>query len=151
MRQGRLLILGLSAVLFMHPLGMSNGENSQDIRPSKVQSKDVPAAEAPTGFDNLTNGLTDQATFDADRAVFEEVETTEEGLGPVFNARSCAECHSNPIIGGNSQVTNCALGISTASGSSITRVARSFRNAPLMRPCRSMYTTSMKSGRSASH
>jgi CxxC motif-containing protein (DUF1111 family) len=110
MRQGKLLISGLSAVLLIHPLGMSNGVKSQDIGPPGVQSQVVPAAEAPTGFDSLTNGLTGQATFDADRAVFEEAETIEEGLGPVFNARACAECHSNPVIGGNSQVTEMRAG-----------------------------------------
>jgi CxxC motif-containing protein (DUF1111 family) len=110
MRQRKLLISGLSAVLLLHPLGMSNGVKSQDIGPTQVQSPVVPAAEAPTGFDSLTNGLTDQATFDADRAVFEEAETVEEGLGPVFNARACAECHSNPVIGGNSQVTELRAG-----------------------------------------
>ena len=29
-------------------------------------------SEAPTGFDNQTNGFVDQATHDADREVFEE-------------------------------------------------------------------------------
>lgn len=31
-----------------------------------------------------------------------EVETIEDGLGPVFNGRSCAECHAHPVIGGAS-------------------------------------------------
>ena len=33
---------------------------------------------------------------------FTEVEAPDEGLGPVFNGRSCAECHSVPRIGGSS-------------------------------------------------
>src|SRR5437867_2875027 len=37
-------------------------------------------SEAPTGFDNLTNGVTDQPTFEADRGVFEERETIDDGL-----------------------------------------------------------------------
>ena len=61
--------------------------------------------EAPTGFDNRTNGLTDQATFDADLRIFEERDTVADGLGPVYNAQSCAECHQNPVTGGASQVT----------------------------------------------
>jgi CxxC motif-containing protein (DUF1111 family) len=32
---------------------------------------------------------------------FEEVETSEEGLGPVFNGKSCAECHAVPSTGGS--------------------------------------------------
>ena len=44
------------------------------------------ATEAPTGFDNLTNGFSTQAQFDADRDVFEERDDIAKGLGPVYNA-----------------------------------------------------------------
>ncbi len=66
--------------------------------------------EAPTGFDNLTNGLTDQATYDADRATFEDRETIADGVGPVYNAQSCAECHQSPVTGGSSQVSELRAG-----------------------------------------
>ena len=66
--------------------------------------------DAPTGFDNQPNGLVDQATFDADRATFDSQEDIDEGLGPVYNARSCGECHANPISGGHSQVTELRAG-----------------------------------------
>jgi CxxC motif-containing protein (DUF1111 family) len=62
------------------------------------------ATEAPAGFDNLTNGFTTQATFDLDLAVFEEFETIDDGLGPVYNAQACRECHQNPVTGANSQI-----------------------------------------------
>jgi len=65
----------------------------------------ITAVEAPTGFDDLTNGMVSQSQFDADREVFEEREFAEDGLGPVYNAQACAECHENPVTGGNSQVT----------------------------------------------
>ena len=39
--------------------------------------------EAPTGFDNKSNGLTDDATHQADQAKFEEVEELADGLGPL--------------------------------------------------------------------
>jgi CxxC motif-containing protein (DUF1111 family) len=80
----------LLAVLLIQPMGTFNGVNSQDIAPPAVQSRARPSTEAPTGFDNQTNGLTDQATFEADRAVFEEIETIEEGLGPVYDAELAA-------------------------------------------------------------
>lgn len=69
-----------------------------------------PPKEAPTGFDDLTNGLTDQATFDADRDVFVELEFIADGLGPTYNAQSCGECHQNPVTGGISQVTEQRAG-----------------------------------------
>jgi CxxC motif-containing protein (DUF1111 family) len=70
--------------------------------------------EAPAAFGSdmklVTNGLVDQATFDADRDVFEEREFNADGLGPVFNAQSCAECHQNPVTGAISQVTELRAG-----------------------------------------
>jgi CxxC motif-containing protein (DUF1111 family) len=70
--------------------------------------------EAPPAFDaamNLvTNGLVSQTQFNADRAVFEERDDNSKGLGPVFNAQSCAECHQNPTTGGISQVTELRAG-----------------------------------------
>jgi CxxC motif-containing protein (DUF1111 family) len=67
-------------------------------------------AEALAGFDTGTNGLVDQATLDMDRAVFEERDDVAKGLGPLYNAQSCAECHGNPVTGGISQVTELRAG-----------------------------------------
>lgn len=49
----------------------------------------------PVEFERFRLGLDD----------FLEVETAEEGLGPAFNASSCAVCHNVPAIGGFSLVT----------------------------------------------
>jgi len=68
------------------------------------------AAEAPAGFDNMTNSFEDQAAFDKDRAKFEEVEKLEDGLGPVYNATSCVSCHQNPVTGSSSQVAEIRAG-----------------------------------------
>jgi CxxC motif-containing protein (DUF1111 family) len=66
--------------------------------------------EAPTGFDNKTNGIVDDVTHQADQAKFEGVEQLSDGLGPLYNAQSCAECHQNPVSGGASQVTELRVG-----------------------------------------
>src|SRR5713226_5008637 len=66
--------------------------------------------EAPTGFDNKTNGLVDDATHAADQTKFEETEAIADGLGPLYNAQSCRECHQNPSSGGSSQVTVLRVG-----------------------------------------
>src|SRR5437867_1908545 len=66
--------------------------------------------EAPTGFDDLSNGVTDQATHATNKETFDEVEEAGEGLGPIYNAQSCRECHQNPISGGGSQVTELRAG-----------------------------------------
>jgi len=67
-------------------------------------------SEAPTGFDNKSNGMVDDATHQADQAKFEETETVADGLGPLYNAQSCRECHQNPTSGGTSQLAELRVG-----------------------------------------
>lgn len=91
---------------------------------SQVQVPDG-TREARTGFDGRTNGLAPQgpdfetidednvdplASFNDARFVFEETEGVDEGLGPIYNAQSCRECHQNVITGGASQVTEHRTG-----------------------------------------
>jgi Tol biopolymer transport system component/CxxC motif-containing protein (DUF1111 family) len=81
-----------------------------------VRSQGGPT-EAPAAFDNMTNGFEPQgspvqpnttptpATFETDKFLFSKVdEITPDGLGPVYNAQSCRECHQNPVTGGISQI-----------------------------------------------
>jgi CxxC motif-containing protein (DUF1111 family) len=69
-----------------------------------------PPMPAPTGFDNASNGFTDAATHKADQTKFEEIEQIADGLGPIYNAQSCRECHQNPVSGGNSQSLEVRVG-----------------------------------------
>src|SRR5579859_5910305 len=66
--------------------------------------------DAPAGFDNKSNGMTDDATHQTDQAKFEEIEQISDGLGPLYNAQSCRECHQNPVSGGASQVSELRVG-----------------------------------------
>src|SRR3954447_19213182 len=68
------------------------------------------AVDAPTGYDNLTNGFTSQTNFDLNRAVFDTVEQIDDGLGPVYNAQACRECHQNPVSGSVTQVNELRAG-----------------------------------------
>jgi CxxC motif-containing protein (DUF1111 family) len=70
----------------------------------------VTVTEAPSGFDNQTNGFEPQANMDADRVAFEKVEQISDGLGPVYNAASCAQCHASPVTGGISQIAEMRAG-----------------------------------------
>src|SRR5215831_19227914 len=85
--------------------------------------------EAPAGFDtptlaqnpgskSVSNGIAEPPgdTFARDRAVYEEIEDVSTGLGPVYNGRSCAECHQNPVSGGASQFTEIRAGHKDANG-----------------------------------
>jgi CxxC motif-containing protein (DUF1111 family) len=69
-----------------------------------------PNPDAPTGFDNKSNGLVDDATHQADQAKFDDIETVADGLGPLYNAQACRECHQNPTSGGTSQVAELRVG-----------------------------------------
>ena len=54
----------------------------------------------PVEFQEFRLGLDD----------FLEVETSDEGLGPAFNATSCAVCHSVPAVGGASAIAEVRAG-----------------------------------------
>src|SRR2546426_10667439 len=69
-----------------------------------------PNTDAPTGFDNKSNGMVDDATHQADQAKFDDIETVADGLGPLYNAQACRECHQNPTSGGTSQVAELRVG-----------------------------------------
>jgi CxxC motif-containing protein (DUF1111 family) len=64
----------------------------------------APAQPALQGFGAPLAGLNaaQLAAFNEGRAEFVNVETPEGGLGPIFNGRSCVECHSAPAVGGGS-------------------------------------------------
>ena len=72
--------------------------------------------EAPAEFDGQTNGIVDQATHQADQEKFDEVEDIPDGLGPIYNAQSCRECHQNPVSGGLSQITELRVGHRNSAG-----------------------------------
>ena len=80
-------------------------------------------SEAPTGFatptlvqnpgsQSVSNGIAEPPgdTYALDQRKFEEDHDASTGLGPVFNARACADCHQNPVSGGSSQFTEVRAG-----------------------------------------
>jgi len=102
--------------------------DSEQAAANDSLGRPVPAprvTEAPTGFDNLTNGFLPQGapfetieednvvplrSFNDNRFIFEEVEVVADGLGPVYNAQSCGECHQNVATGGASQIAEHRTG-----------------------------------------
>ena len=85
--------------------------------------------EAPAGFDTPTviqnpgsqsksNGIAEPAgdTYALDQLAFETTHDASTGLGPVFNARACADCHQNPVSGAASQFTELRVGHLDANG-----------------------------------
>jgi CxxC motif-containing protein (DUF1111 family) len=72
-------------------------------------------SDRPIAFGDPVPGLTAQQkdAFVDSKNDFAEVESVADGLGPVFNGRSCAECHSVPAIGGGSERTVTRFGTTT--------------------------------------
>src|SRR5438552_18846618 len=84
------LLTGLAMVFAM--AGPSSGQNAST------------AIEAPSGYDNQPNGLTDPPSFAMDRGQFVQTEFIADGLCPIFNVQSCWECHPNHVTVSPSQV-----------------------------------------------
>src|SRR5580693_5771805 len=85
--------------------------------------------EAPAGFEtptlaqnpgsqSVSNGIVEPPgdTYALDQTRFEQDHDASTGLGPVFNARACADCHQNPVSGGSSQFTEVRAGHKDANG-----------------------------------
>jgi CxxC motif-containing protein (DUF1111 family) len=85
--------------------------------------------EAPAGFDTPTlaqnpgsqstrNGIAQPQgdSYALDQTRFEQDHDASTGLGPVFNARACADCHQNPVTGGSSQFAEVRAGHKDANG-----------------------------------
>ncbi len=70
------------------------------------------------GSQSVSNGIQEPAgdTFALDQAQFEQRHDLSTGLGPEFNATSCAECHQNVVTGAASQITEMRVGHSDANG-----------------------------------
>jgi len=83
----------------------------------QVPSQSSQPPEASTGFDDQSNGFSDPTRRTADQKFFEEVEhIAPDGLGPLYNAQSCRECHQTPVTGAASQVSELRVGHLDAHG-----------------------------------
>jgi CxxC motif-containing protein (DUF1111 family) len=106
-------------------------ETQNDLTETAVTAATAVITDAPTGFDVASNGFAeefcarqdhlanspnsptieaDECSFDSAVEEFTELETQETGVGPVFNATGCGECHIAPALGGGSQIAERRAG-----------------------------------------
>lgn len=73
---------------------------------------DTPTLGQNPGSQSVSNGIPEPPgdTFALDQTRFERRNGVDDGLGPVFNATACADCHQNPVTGGPSQITEIRAG-----------------------------------------
>ena len=93
----RVIIIAILAPALLFTLGLA-------------PTADSPSSQALAAFDNKSNGLVDDATHQADQTTFEATEAIKDGLGPIYNAQSCRECHQTPVSGATSQVNELRVG-----------------------------------------
>src|SRR5437899_2282904 len=62
----------------------------QGIRSQGTNNFGDPLPGAPNGL------------FQDGKDDFAQVESEQDGLGPIFNGNSCAQCHDHPAVGGSS-------------------------------------------------
>src|SRR5262245_65583392 len=100
--------------------------------PNSVAGSRVPMSAAPTTdltklTDDLFNGFGTKGTpidecvaapvpgrsFEDNKFIFNENEGVADGLGPVYNAPGCGNCHDTPDFGGQSQIRELRVGTTT--------------------------------------
>src|SRR5438477_2329945 len=100
-----------------------------------------PTTNIPPGITTCqSNGFAPATAgdFADNQATFEEQEDLTKGLGPVYNDKSCANCHQNPVTGGISQITELRVGHTDGNGNfvaptiSINNGANSIPNRSLV-------------------
>jgi CxxC motif-containing protein (DUF1111 family) len=91
----------------------------------------IPITNAPADFDNQSNTYLSQNDFDDFKKDFDKVdEITPDGLGPVYNAQSCRECHQNPVSGAISQINELRAGHTKKVTNNQGQVVTIFVDAP---------------------
>jgi CxxC motif-containing protein (DUF1111 family) len=73
---------------------------------------------ANPGSQSISNGIAEPPgdTFALDQAQFERRHDPSTGLGPVFNATACVECHNNGVAGAAGQFTEQRFGHTDSNG-----------------------------------
>jgi CxxC motif-containing protein (DUF1111 family) len=114
---GILCTIGVAAVLV--------AQQSVTEAPSGFSTPTLGLVLSPTGeltgtpgIQSASNGLAEPPgdTFALDQAQFERKHDSSTGLGPVFNATACVECHNNGVAGAASQFTELRVGHKDANG-----------------------------------
>ena len=107
-----------SAVLLLGTLAMVLAGVAQQAPTEAPTGFDTPTVVQNPGSQSVSNGIAEPPgdTYALDQGKFEEDHDASTGLGPVFNARACADCHQNPVSGGSSQFTEVRAGHIDANG-----------------------------------
>jgi hypothetical protein len=101
------LLLALLAILAFAILGIA-----QQTATEAPPGFNTPTLGQNPGSQSISNGIPEPPgdTFALDQTRFERRNGIDDGLGPVYNATACVDCHQNPVTGGPSQITEIRAG-----------------------------------------
>lgn len=107
-----------AAILLVGTMALGLGVVAQQSPTEAPAGFDTPTLAQNPGSQSISNGIVQPPgdTYAIDQTRFEQDHDASTGLGPVFNARACADCHQNPVTGGSSQFTEVRAGHKDANG-----------------------------------
>ena len=104
-----MLRVNRGTLLFATLLGVAACDTNAPTGAPPTTNVPALATEAvliPAALGNALRLLTtaQRRQFEVGRAMFQTEFTPETGLGPLFNAVSCASCHEQPVVGGGGSI-----------------------------------------------
>ena len=109
----------IAAAILLMGLAVSGLADISQPTPTQAPAGfDTPTLAQNPGSQSVSNGIAEPPgdSYALDQTRFEQDHDASTGLGPVFNARACADCHQNPVSGGTSQFTEIRAGHLDANG-----------------------------------
>jgi CxxC motif-containing protein (DUF1111 family) len=107
-----------AAVLLLGVLAIVLAGVAQQAPTEALTGFNTPTLAQNPGSQSVSNDIAEPSgdSYALDQTKFEQDHDASTGLGPVFNARACADCHQNPVSGGSSQFTEIRAGHSDENG-----------------------------------
>jgi len=103
----------IAVAILLISLMVSGPADVAELSPTEAPADfDTPTLAQNPGSQSVSNGIAEPPgdSYALDQTRFEQDHDASTGLGPVFNARACADCHQNPVSGGSSQFTEIRAG-----------------------------------------
>src|SRR6185436_9750249 len=119
MRFLKFSVLLLFAAVLVLPFGFTRSVEGQAASEALATQMDarLPDTDLFNNFgplgdpvDECDNPAVASRSFRDNKAIFEEREEVDEGLGPIYNDVACSSCHQAPVTGHVSQINEFRMG-----------------------------------------